>query len=127
MKYKLQITILLILTFSSCKNKIDYKILGKWEGIRTLKTGITGSEFTQVHRIEFSDDNKGWEKSIDLENGNPYKVVVFEYSIKGDSIFFINIDKSKEQRHINILTDSKLILTSQISGTKYYYELNKTN
>lgn len=122
-----QVILLMFLTLISCKTSNENKIIGKWKGLCTQKMYYGGNIHKSITTMEFDENGKGWYQNYDEEENKTYKLNIFEYQIKLDSVIFIPI-KYDTNLHIEYISDNKLILNkfSESMGT-ITYELDKVN
>lgn len=122
-----QFVILMFLTFISCKTSNENKIIGKWKGTSTQKMYYGGNIHKSITTMEFDENGKGWYQNYNEEENKTYRLNIFEYKIKLDSVIFIP-KKYDTNLHIEYISDNKLILNkfSESMGT-ITYELDKVN
>jgi hypothetical protein len=122
-----QFIILMFLTLISCKTSNENKIIGKWKGTNTQKMYYGGNIHKSITTMEFDENGKGWYQNYNEEENKTYRLNIFEYKIKLDSVIFIP-KKYDTNLHIEYISANKLILNkfSESMGT-ITYELDKVN
>jgi len=111
--------LLICLLSISCKNSIEQKIVGNWE--------VNGKHIGQIDTI--SDKGHSSYNLIYVFKSNGFLQTDFDanssWKIENDSILIINTDERIQEYLIDIISDSKFVLTQMNNDIKYTYTFNK--
>ncbi len=118
--------IVLVLTLINCYYKGDdnsKKIIGRWKGVGTITTskGIT--------KPPENTESQFLKSGIVIEGGPNSIVYRYKYKIVGDTIFWFNIDGTKNnlKAHIDTLTETRLAYKFVFSPVHIDYHYQRVN